>query len=194
LSGEAERAGGTGEAAGPLRDRIVLVGFMGCGKSTVGPLVAGRLGWGFLDLDAWIEGRNGRSVDRIFAEDGEAFFRWEERLAAEAVRDRKRCVVAAGGGAFAVPRTRELLRDGAVSVWLRCDAETLLERVFRAGGRPLATNRERMLELLAGREASYRLADLAVEASRAAPEEVASSVVEAVTRQGFRGLPGRQAP
>src|SRR5688572_18276814 len=108
-----------------LPQRIVLVGFMGCGKSTVGAELARRLGWGFRDLDRWIEARRGLTVARIFRRHGEAFFREEERRAARAAARLRRHVVAAGGGAFAQEGTREILQKGSLTVWLRCDAGVL---------------------------------------------------------------------
>jgi shikimate kinase len=159
--------------------RIVLVGFMGCGKSTVGAALARRLGWGFRDLDRWIEQRNGLTVAQIFRRHGEAFFREEERRAARAAARLRRHVVAAGGGAFAQEETREILRTGSVTVWLRCGAQVILRRVRPDGSRPLAGDRGRMRRLLAEREPSYRLADLTVDSSRTAPDEVARRIAEA---------------
>ena len=166
-------------ASGREPRRIVLVGFMGCGKSTVGAALAARLGWGFRDLDRWIEERHGMTVAEIFRRRGEAFFREEERRAARAAARLRRCVVAAGGGAFAFEATRETLRAGALTVWLRCPVSALWRRLPRDGSRPLAADRGRMRRLLGEREPSYRLADLAVDSSRAAPDEVARRIAEA---------------
>ena len=159
--------------------RIVLVGFMGCGKSTVGAALARRLGWRFRDLDRWIEEWHGLTVAEIFRRRGEAFFRDEERRAARAAARLRRYVVAAGGGAFAQDETREALRAGAVTVWIRCDAAVLRRRVPADGSRPLAVDRGRMRRLLGEREPSYRLADITVDSSRAAPDEVAQQIAEA---------------
>jgi shikimate kinase len=166
-------------ASRALPQRIVLVGFMGCGKSTVGAELARRLGWGFRDLDRWIEERCLLTVAEIFRRHGEAFFREEERRAARAAARLRRYVVAAGGGAFAQEGTREALQAGSLTVWLRCDAGVLGRRIRRDASRPLAADRARMLRLLAEREPSYRLADLAVDSSRAAPDEVARRIAEA---------------
>jgi shikimate kinase len=161
-------------------ERIVLVGFMGSGKSTVGPLVAARLGWGFRDLDAWIEARTGLSVAELFR-GGEEVFR---RLEAEAAREAAvltHHVIAAGGGAFARTETRELLRSGrTATVWLRCGLPALLLRIAPDGSRPLAGSRETMAALLAERESSYRQADWTVDTTTAAPDQVARVIVEAV--------------
>jgi len=163
--------------------RVVLVGFMGCGKSTVGPLVAARLGYGFEDMDRRIEQRTGRTVAALFAETGEESFREEEVREARALAALDRRVIAAGGGAFARPRTRELLRQGALTVWLRCEPDVLLARIPRDGSRPLAGNHAIMRALLAEREPSYSLADVTVDTSRATPGEAADRIVELVGRR-----------
>ena len=90
---------------------MVLVGFMGAGKTTVGRLLAQRLGWDFCDLDRRVEVRTGQSVAELFASRGEAAFREEERAAALGLLEREACVVAAGGGAWHEPATREVLAD-----------------------------------------------------------------------------------
>ena len=153
---------------------------MGAGKTTVGAALARRLGWELRDLDRWIEDRHGMAVAEIFRRHGEAFFRAEEQRAARAAARLRGHVVAAGGGAFAADATRALLQKGAVTVWLRCAFDTLWRRLPKDGSRPLATGRGRMRQLLAEREPSYRRADHEVDTSRAAPEEVARRIVEAV--------------
>lgn len=165
--------------------RIVLVGFMGSGKTTVGASLALRLGWTLVDMDARIEEETGLSVAAIFRGRGEAFFRERETRLALELRDRERVVVAAGGGAFATPATRDALRAGAATVWLRCDVETILSRVPLDGSRPLASSRETILRLLAEREPSYRQADLTVDASGRSPEAVAREITDCL----FAGRP-----
>ncbi len=161
------------------RSRLVLVGFMGCGKSTVGRLVSRRLGWGFEDMDRRIEQRAGRAVAAIFAEQGEEAFRVLEREEARALQRETRCVIAAGGGAFTREDTRALLQQGAVTVWLRVTLDTALARVPLDGSRPLAGSRDIMRALLAEREPSYSRADATVDAG-APPEEVAERVLALV--------------
>jgi shikimate kinase len=161
-------------------ERVVLVGFMGAGKTTVGRELAALLGWEFRDLDEWIEQRAGATVADLFRDRGEPFFRDEERRAADAAAASARCVVAAGGGAFAAPGTRETLRQGAFTVWLRCGLETVIARTSGDDRRPLARDRERMRRLFAEREPSYRLADLAVDTDHASPPEVARRIAQAM--------------
>ena len=165
--------------------RVVLVGFMGAGKSTVGPLVARALGWDFLDMDDRIEERAGRSIADVFRDQGEPAFRALELEVAEEAGSRERLVIAAGGGAFAQPATRKVLERSAVTVWLRCDAATLEARVPADGLRPLAANHAIMRSLLTEREPSYQLADVVVEASEGTAESVARRVVERLAARGI---------
>jgi shikimate kinase len=175
--------------AEPPTSRVVLVGFMGAGKTTVGAELAALLGWDFLDLDRRIEQRDGRSVAAIFRESGERAFRALERDAASEAARLTRYVVAAGGGAFAQPETRRLLREGALSAWLRCDVETALRRAGGDPARPLAADRERMRGLFVEREASYQLADVVVDTSGTTPAQAARDVLRALRS----ALPGEHA-
>jgi shikimate kinase len=176
-----------GVALKPPVTRIVLVGFMGVGKTTVGQVLANRLGWGFLDLDDWIEEQNGTTVAQIFREKGEPYFRDEERRAAQAAGTRQQYVIGAGGGAFVQSATREVLKVGAATVWLVCDLDAVLHRIAPDGSRPLATDRERMQALMAEREAAYRQADLTVDTTDASPETVATRIVEALFPERSEG-------
>jgi shikimate kinase len=171
---------------GPVR-RVVLVGFMGSGKSTVGPLLAELLGWDFLDLDQAIERREGQPVPALFSERGEEAFRQLELGVAQEACALDRHVVAAGGGAFARPDTRAALKKDALVVWLKVDLDTAIRRIPADGSRPLAGNRAIMQELLALREPAYALADLTVEASDGVPATVARRVEAGLRERGVRG-------
>jgi shikimate kinase len=160
--------------------RVVLVGFMGAGKSAVGRQLARRLGYRFEDMDRRIEERAGRKIADLFRDLGEPAFRALEQEEARALSQIPGLVVASGGGAFAQPATRALLREGALTVWLQCSLEAALHRVRPDGSRPLAGNREIMRTLLAEREPSYRQADVAVDTSRRTPREVVDRIVELI--------------
>lgn len=158
---------------------IYLVGFMGCGKTTVGRLLADRLGWQFVDVDDDVEARAHTNISRIFEMCGEAEFR---RIETEAIRRRVReiecgcpTVLALGGGAFCVDANVELIEGRGVSVWLDCPLDVLKRRVEQETHRPLARDPERFAALFEERQAFYSRADL-----RVAAGEDPSQVVEAV--------------
>jgi len=165
------------------RTRIVLVGFMGAGKTTVGRHLAGILGWDFIDLDDHVVARAGKPVAAIFREQGEAAFRAAEHEAAVALARRRLVVIAAGGGAFVAPETRAALSADALTVWLRCALPALLARIASGENRPLAGSRATITALLTEREPIYHLADLVVDTTSAAPPDAAREIASAVMRQ-----------
>ncbi len=121
-----------------MADRLVLIGMMGAGKTTVGQLAAGRLGWAYFDSDRQVESDTGRSVAELFAERGEEAFRAEEsRVLAEALASPAPVVVSAAGGVVLAPSNRRLLRGAGPVVWLRARPDTLAARVGSGRGRPL---------------------------------------------------------
>jgi shikimate kinase len=157
-------------------DRVVLTGFMGSGKSTIGPLLAESLGWRFMDLDSEIERRDGRTVARIFAESGEPHFRQLETAALASLLGRRRAVVALGGGAPEELGNRLLLEQTprTAIVYLAAPFEALVARCMQQPGgaeRPVladlttAERRFKARRRLYERIASHTLdtADLSVE-------------------------------
>ncbi len=119
-------------------DRIILVGMMGAGKTTVGRLLAERLGWDHCDSDAQVMVRTGRTVPELFSEQGEPAFRAEEsRVLTDALTGDRPVVVSAAGGVVLSPANRELLARSGTVVWLRADPQLLITRVGRGQGRPL---------------------------------------------------------
>ncbi|MDP9073113.1 MAG: shikimate kinase [Actinomycetota bacterium] len=166
-----------------MADRILLIGMMGAGKSSVGRLVAARLTWAHLDSDERIQKRTGRTVPQIFAERGEAAFRAEEaQVLAEAVTGSEPCVVSVAGGAVLSADNRRLLRSGGLVVWLRAELPTLATRVGRAEGRPLLNRDplEDLTRLYTERRPLYQdLADVAIDVDHISPSDVADKVVAA---------------
>ncbi len=160
---------------------IVLIGFMGAGKSTVGALVAHRLGCPFLDLDREIERREEIPVDRIIREQGLATFRALESAAGRDLLCGRRAVVATGGGWAAWPGNLDRLEAGAVTIWLRVQAQTALDRIApTVESRPLleGTNpRARAEALLRERTPWYARAQIAVDTEDKSPEAVAREVL-----------------
>ncbi len=142
----------------PVRENIVLVGFMGSGKSSIGRSMAKRLGFQFLDTDQLVVERSGSTIPRIFAERGEEAFRTLETEAIESLRHFSRCIIATGGGAVVRERNRRLLRELGFVVCLTASEEVIYERVTRNTKRPLLQTenpRETLHELLATRRVLY---------------------------------------
>ncbi|MDQ6615322.1 MAG: shikimate kinase [Actinomycetota bacterium] len=166
-----------------IPSRILLIGMMGSGKSLVGSLVAPRLGWLHLDTDELVQERTGKTIARLFAEEGEAAFRAEEAQAlAGAVTGREPVVVAVAGGAVLTVDNRHLLRRAGLVVWLRAGLPTLAHRVVGGEHRPLlAGDRlDRLTQLYAERRPHYQeLADLVIDVDHLTPDEVAEQVVAA---------------
>ena len=121
-----------------MADRVVLVGMMGAGKTTVGRQLADRLGWSYLDSDTEVAAATGSTVPELFAAQGEAAFRAEEsRVLADALSRTDPVVVSAAGGTVLSEENRQLLRRSGPVVWLRARASTLADRVGDGEGRPL---------------------------------------------------------
>lgn len=176
----------------PLLRVVCLAGFMGSGKTTVGPLLARQLGWRFEDLDTRIEEHAGISVPAIFERLGEPAFRQMENQQLDAVLGRaaelrEPLVVALGGGTYAQPdRAGRLRSAGAVVIWLDCPAELLLARCATMGNRPLFRDEASFRNLLATRLPFYALADYRV----AADDEPARVVERILALPPFEHLPG----
>lgn len=145
---------------------IVMVGMMGAGKSAIGRRLAQRMRLPFVDADTEIESAAGCTIDEIFSRHGEAAFRDGERRVIARLLEGPRCVLATGGGAFMDTETRERIRHLGVSVWLKADLDTLVDRVARRTHRPLLKNgnpRDILERLIALRYPVYAEADVTVE-------------------------------
>jgi shikimate kinase len=163
---------------------LILVGYRGSGKTTVGQLVARRLNWRFLDLDEHIARQAGRSIAEIFAAEGEAGFRSLERKTVEGLKKTRHHVIALGGGTLLDPETRPLVKRLGKVVWLRAPAAILWARISQdphtARSRPDLTAGGGLAEvetLLAEREPTYaRAASHTIDTISMSPEEVAEAV------------------
>jgi len=166
---------------------VYLVGFMGCGKSSVGAALAGMLGVRFVDLDQVLVDRLGASVSEVFARHGEGLFRREESLTLAEVTGLEQGVVATGGGTFCVEGNRRLIEEsGGVSVYLEASWTTLLARLpGKQADRPKFGDPAQARDLFEAREPLYRLARLTVAVQpEDTPHEVARRVAEALVSSG----------
>jgi shikimate kinase len=171
--------------AQPRPNRLLLIGMMGSGKTTVGRLAAERLGWPHLDSDAEVEAATGKTVPEIFAVLGEPAFRAAETTALVRALDTEPVVVSVAGGAVLDTGNRRLIREGGTVVWLRAEVDTLTDRIGDGAGRPLLDgDTERALaELDAVRRLLYtQLADAVVDVDDMTPEQVARAAVLALDR------------
>ena len=180
--------------------RIVLTGFMGAGKSTVGPLLAQRLSWNFLDSDVAVEARTGVTVAEIFARQGEAAFR---ALEAEAIGRnvlRENLVLALGGGAIETESTRRLLAglDCGCVLFLDAPLDVLVTRCLAqpaAAERPVLADREGLLRRYNARLPYYREAHLTIMTAGLTPHAVVATILRVLEQrcaaEAAEGVPTR---
>ena len=163
--------------------RIVILGFMACGKTTVGEELARQLNCGFVDLDAFIGGRQGRSAADIIAQDGEAVFRELETLSLrDVLQNRQVHVIALGGGTWVVPANRTIVAlYDCLTVWLDTSFDICWQRIESAKTtRPLAPDREAAKKRFDERRDYYALAERRIEVEA---EDSVERVVEKLFRE-----------
>ena len=165
---------------------IFLIGYRGSGKSTVGRVLAGRLEWDFVDADAVLEERYGKSIREIFAAEGETGFRNKELAVLADLCTRAKTVIATGGGVILRQENRALIKQCGFVGWLSADPATLWDRMqgdpTTAARRPALTTGGLIeaQELLAAREPWYRAcADVEVAAAALSPEQAADAILAA---------------
>ena len=165
-----------------MADSVILVGFMGAGKSTVGRLVARHLGRCFVETDDMITAKEGRSIPEIFAEHGEAHFRALEDEALRLLALKDGDVIATGGGLPCREGRPEALRALGTVVWLAGDFESLYARARAAGARPMLAGRrsEEVAALYESRLPYYRRAHVTIDTTGLGPDEIAARVCRAV--------------
>lgn len=154
---------------------IVLIGFMGSGKSTVGSRLARRLGYIFIDTDCAIEEVTGLTVERIFAKYGVKRFRGEEALLVTKLAGRENLVISTGGGLVLSQENVRLLQVGGVLICLRATADTIIKRVRNKRTRPLLARvnlRQTVETMLHQRKEAYGVAELTIDVDQLGPEQI----------------------
>jgi shikimate kinase len=172
---------GRGLPAAPIR-RIVLTGFMGSGKTTVGPLVAARLGWRFIDVDDVIVVETGMAITEFFVRHGEPAFRERERATIARLADEDGLVLALGGGAIEDPATRDFLLTtvGLLLVHLEVELSTTISRCSGTEGtRPILADQPNLAARYDRRLPLYRTAHVTITADALTPDEVTEAILRA---------------
>jgi shikimate kinase len=164
------------------KNNVVLIGFMGTGKSTVGKALSARLNWQFVDTDLRIEQNEGMTISEIFHSKGESAFREAESETIEAVLQGENQVIATGGGAVLAERNRLKMKQDGFVVALTATAETSIERIKQDENRPLVQGNveERVHTLLEIRKYAYDFADLKIDTSSISVDEIVERITAAI--------------
>ncbi len=148
---------------------IILCGFMGCGKTTVGTELAKIMGRRFIDTDEMIERQQGIAIKAIFTVHGEDYFRDLEHQCCKEISSLKNCVVSTGGGALTFQRNVDVLKNGGKIVFLDTDFDVICDRIGNSNNRPLFQDREKAFELYNERKDKYlKAADIVIDGNMSA--------------------------
>lgn len=165
------------------KKNIILCGFMGCGKSTIGSLLSKKMGMSFVDLDKYIEKQENKTVTQIFEDSGEEYFREKEREASKVLGAKRGLIIAAGGGTLTFPENVSAFRDNGRIVLLNVSPETVAERLKNDNSRPLLAKPDKLQairELFDARLPLYEsAADIIVDADQS-PMQVCMQIMSAV--------------
>ena len=154
---------------------VILCGFMGCGKTTVGELAAKRLGMDYVDADRYIVEKAGMTISEMFEKYGEGYFRDQEHEAMKELSGRKNTIVSSGGGALTFQRNVDAVRQAAAIVYINTEYEICYERIYKDPDRPLvkANTKESLKAMYDHRDGLYRACADAVITNNTTPEESA---------------------
>ena len=162
-----------------------MVGLMGCGKSSVGKRLANKLGLPFMDADEEIERVAQKTINEIFSDHGETFFRDRESKVISRLLASGPQVLATGGGAFINPETRANIKESGISIWLKAELPVLMRRVAKRDTRPLLRDVDPeavMRKLMTDRYPIYAEADLTVESREAPHDSIVADIVESLKK------------
>ena len=170
---------------------IVLIGFMGTGKTSTGRMLAARLGAAFIDMDQRIEEEMGMGIPAIFEKKGESFFRSREKQLVKRLSARRNAVISTGGGTVKDPENVAMLHRDGVIICLSASIDAVLERTGRRGQRPVldradqGDRREAVEKLMNEREALYKQADFTVDTSELSPLQVVETILRYLKSRGM---------
>ncbi len=161
-----------------MSENIILIGFMGTGKDTIGRILAENLNFGYLSTDRMIELAEQRSIKEIFEKEGEEYFRKREHWVLEKIKGLKNVVIATGGGIVKNEKNREILKKTGRVIQLYANLETLLKRIKMDGSRPLVKSKKDFFNLLEQRKGIYDFAEIKIDTTEKAPELVAREIIK----------------
>jgi shikimate kinase len=167
-----------------ISKNIYLIGFMGAGKTSVGRILAHKLGLGFSDLDELIEAECGKTISSIFSELGEDFFREMESKTLQSISQSAGQIVATGGGIALRQSNWKIMKEGGITVYLKASADVLWSRIKNDTSRPLLRVEkpfEKVNELLSMRIPLYEKADIIIETENKSPENVADEIIRFIS-------------
>lgn len=167
---------------------LVIIGFMGTGKSKIGKLLARELDYTFIDTDLAIEVDCGKKITQIFQKEGEAFFRRLENKLAEKLSRTDQKVIATGGGWVLNQENLRLSRVNGFIISLTAQPEIIYERIKHESHRPLLTDEDplaRIKQILSQRKKLYQEADLVVDTSRETPDQLTKQIINELTKRGI---------
>jgi shikimate kinase len=173
-----------------MNNKIFLIGFMGCGKTTLGQLLSKQLNFAFIDTDLEVEREAGKNITEIFKNEGESFFRKAETVVLEKILLMNgNLVVASGGGTPCFNNNiKKMLQTGTV-IYLSCRADVITERINKDFDRPLLESSTNLLadinKMLSKRELFYRKAHIIIDVSEKSPKEIASELLNACSKIGI---------
>ena len=168
-----------------MKENIILIGFMGVGKTSLGKLLASKLGRAFIDLDEKIERDSNMTIPQIFEMHGEKYFRELEKAAVREVTVRKNLVIATGGGTVKDEENLQLLKNSGVIICLTADAEEIFRRTEKRGERPVLDGGgnerlETIKKLLAEREKFYSQADFKIDTTEWSPLQIVNEICDRI--------------
>ena len=169
-----------------LTKPIVLVGMMGSGKTLIGRLLSKKISLPFVDLDQEVEKIEKRTIKKIFEEKNEGFFRKVEEKTLLKFLDSRPKIIATGGGAFISTRIRKIILKRSISIWLKVETKSLVERIKYSKKRPLLNNvdtKEKIEELVKNRYPFYKQAKIVID-SNSTPENIVKKICQKISIMG----------
>ena len=170
---------------------IVLIGFMGTGKTSTGRILSNRLGYAFIDLDQKIEADSHMTISNMFRQQGEEYFRNRETEAVKTVSMQKNTVISTGGGTVKRPENMAMLRENGIIISLTANPETILHRTERRGKRPVLDGKDHgdrlqaVIDLMKSRHDLYSQADFTIDTSEYSPMQVVNEIHHFLKRRGY---------